>query len=429
MNTLHANRTRSQQAFEEAQAVMPGGVNSPVRAFKSVGGTPVFMEKAEGAYVWDIDGNRYIDYVGSWGPAILGHAHPSVIAKVQETAALGTTFGAPTLLETQLAQKVISLVPSIEKVRFVSSGTEAVMSAVRLARAFTQRSKIIKFAGCYHGHADYLLVKAGSGATTLGVPDSAGVPERVASETLTARFNHLEDVEALLKSAPTDIAAILVEPVAGNMGCIPPKPGFLEGLRALADQYGALLVFDEVMSGFRVALGGAQALYGVMPDITTLGKIVGGGLPAAAYGGRADIMATVAPEGPMYQAGTLSGNPLAMAAGLETLTRLEAPGVYPKLEAQTDVLVSGLMEICEQKGRPAFATQVGSMFTIFNTATEVVDYDSALRSDKEAFNRYFWGMLDRGVYLAPSQFEAGFVSLTHSEADIQATLQAAQEAL
>lgn len=423
------NRRLSQSAFEEACAVMPGGVNSPVRAFKSVGGNPVFMQKAQGAYLWDVDGNRYIDYVGSWGPAILGHAHPQVIRRIQEVAADGTTFGAPTLLETQLARKVIDLVPSIEKVRFVSSGTEAVMSAVRLARAYTRRSKIIKFAGCYHGHADYLLVKAGSGATTLGVPDSAGVPETTAKETLTARFNHLEDVKALFKTYSGEIAAILVEPVAGNMGCIPPHPGFLEGLRKLADENNTLLIFDEVMTGFRVALGGAQTLYGVMPDITTLGKIVGGGMPAAAYGGRKDIMACVAPEGPMYQAGTLSGNPLAMAAGLETLTLLEAPGLYDELAEKTRSLVSGLLEGCEKEGIAAIGNQVGSMFTVFYTDQPVEDYDTALAANKERFNRIFWGMLDRGVYLAPSQFEAGFMSVAHTRADIDATLSAARESL
>jgi glutamate-1-semialdehyde 2,1-aminomutase len=428
--TMQTNtRSRSEAAFAEACQVLPGGVNSPVRAFKSVGGSPVFIQKAQGAYMWDIDGNRYIDYVGSWGPAILGHAHPDVLKRVTEVAQLGTSFGAPTELETQLARKVIELVPSVEKVRFVSSGTEAVMSAIRLARAFTGREKIIKFAGCYHGHADALLVKAGSGATTLGVPDSAGVPGRVAAETLTARFNNLEDISAHFKQYPTEIAAILVEPVAGNMGCIPPQPGFLEGLRQLADQHGALLIFDEVMTGFRVALGGAQARYGITPDITTLGKIIGGGLPAAAYGGRKDIMAMVAPEGPMYQAGTLSGNPLAMAAGLETLTHLTRPGVYEQLEARTTTLVEGLKALCEKKGLPAFATQVGSMFTLFATDGPVIDYDTALASDKPRFNQFFWSMLDNGVYLAPSQFEAGFVSLAHTEQDITATLDAAAASL
>lgn len=413
----------------EASELMPGGVNSPVRAFKSVGGHPVFIKQAKGAYLWDIDDNRYIDYVGSWGPAILGHAFPRVIQKIQETAALGTSFGAPTLIETELARKVIDLVPSIEKVRFVSSGTEAVMSAVRLARAYTKRSKIIKFSGCYHGHADFLLVKAGSGALTLGVPDSAGVPQQVAAETLTARFNHLEDVEALLKQYPGEIAAILVEPVAGNMGCIPPEPGFLEGLRKLADGQNTVLIFDEVMTGFRVALGGAQARYGVTPDITTLGKIVGGGMPAAAYGGRKDIMAQVAPDGPMYQAGTLSGNPLAMVAGLETLCQLEQPGFYEALEEKTTTLMQGLTSICNQKNLPAFGTQVGSMFTLFSTATRVTDYDTAVTSDRERFNRFFWSMLERGIYLAPSQFESGFMSAAHSDADIEATLKAAAESL
>lgn len=422
-------RTLSQQAYEAACKVMPGGVNSPVRAFKSVGGNPVFIDRAKGAYLWDVDGNQYVDYVGSWGPAILGHTHPKVLEAIQKTAEKGTTFGAPTLLETQLAEKVLSILPSMAKVRFVSSGTEAVMSALRLARAFTGRNQIIKFAGCYHGHADQLLVKAGSGVLTLGMPDSAGVPESVANNTLTARFNNLEDIQALFAKYPDSIAAIVVEPVAGNMGCIPPQPGFLEGLKTLAHQHGALLIFDEVMTGFRVALGGAQALYNISPDITTLGKIIGGGLPAAAYGGRADIMACVAPDGPMYQAGTLSGNPLAMAAGLETLKLLCEAGVYEQLNHQTGKLIGGLHALCQQKGLPAFATQVGSMFTLFATNTPVVDYDSALTCDKARFNRFFWAMLEKGIYLAPSQFEAGFVSRAHTDEDIEKTLAAADWAL
>jgi glutamate-1-semialdehyde 2,1-aminomutase len=429
MSQAVGSRTRSEAAFEEARKVMPGGVNSPVRAFRSVGGNPVFIERANGAHVWDIDGNRYIDYVGTWGPAILGHAHPQVIRRIQQVAEKGTSFGAPTLMETELAELVIELVPDIERVRFVNSGTEAVMSAIRLARAYTSRSKIIKFEGCYHGHSDYLLVKAGSGAATHGIPDSAGVPAGTAAETLTAEFNNLDSVRALLEANAGQVAGILVEPVAGNMGCIPPAEGFLEGLRQLADTHGACLIFDEVMTGFRVALGGAQERYGVTPDITCLGKIIGGGLPVGAYGGKKEIMAMVAPEGPMYQAGTLSGNPLAMAAGLETLTLLKQPGVYEQLEKMSFVLGSGLMDICASKGIPHFATQVGSMMTLFFTEGPIRNYQDVCRFDRERFNRFFWGMLDHGVYLAPSQFEAAFLSLAHTEDDIQKTLDAADQSL
>ncbi len=426
---LNPSRSLSGEAFEEAKKLLPGGVNSPVRAFRSVGGNPVFIEKALGSKVWDIDGNEYIDYVGSWGPAILGHAHPSVIAKIQETATRGTSFGAPTLLETEMARKVVEMVPGMEKLRFVSSGTEAVMSAIRLARAYTGRTKIIKFEGCYHGHSDYLLVKAGSGAATLGVPDSAGVPASTAVETLNARFNDLDSVQQLLEAYPEAVAGILIEPVAGNMGCIPPNPGFLEGLRELATRFGACLIFDEVMTGFRVAAGGAQALYGVKPDITCLGKIIGGGLPVGAYGGTRDIMAMVAPDGPMYQAGTLSGNPLAMAAGLETLTQLQQPGVYETLDTRAKTLSQGLAAICQQNGIPHFGTQVGSMMTLFFADGPIQNYDDVCRFDRERFNAYFWGMLDRGIYQAPSQFEASFLSLTHSEVDIQKTLEAAEAVL
>ncbi len=429
MTQATSSRTRSEAAFAEAKRYLPGGVNSPVRAFRSVGGNPVFIEKAQGAYVWDIDGNRYIDYVGTWGPAILGHAHPQVIKRIQEVAESGTSFGAPTLMETEMAQLVIDTVPSIEKVRFVNSGTEAVMSAIRLARAHTGRSKIIKFEGCYHGHSDYLLVKAGSGAATHGVPDSAGVPQTTAAETLNAAFNDLDSVQKLFEAWPNDIAGILLEPVAGNMGCIPPVEGFLEGLRALADQYGACLIFDEVMTGFRVALGGAQERYGVMPDITCLGKVIGGGLPVGAYGGKAEIMAQVAPEGPMYQAGTLSGNPLAMAAGIETLKLLKQPGVYEQLEKTTTKLSLGLMDICEAKGIPHSAHQVGSMTTLFFAEGPIRNYNDVCRFDRERFNRFFWGMLDGGVYLAPSQFETGFVSLAHTWEDVDKTLEAAEAAI
>jgi len=429
MNQAVSTRTRSEAAFEAARQVLPGGVNSPVRAFRSVGGNPVFMERAKGAYLWDIDGNRYIDYVGTWGPAILGHTHPQVIKRVQDVAESGTSFGAPTLMETELAQLVIDIVPSIEKIRFVNSGTEAVMSAIRLARAYTSRSKIVKFEGCYHGHSDYLLVKAGSGAATHGVPDSAGVPASTASETLNAEYNNLASVTQLFEKFPKEIAGILVEPIAGNMGCIPPESGFLEGLRKLADQYGACLIFDEVMTGFRVALGGAQERYGVMPDITTLGKIIGGGLPVGAYGGKKEIMAQVAPEGPMYQAGTLSGNPLAMAAGLETLKLLQQPGMYEQLEKMTSLLGSGLSEICSQKGIPNFITQAGSMTTLFFAEGPLKNYQDVTKFDRNRFNKYFWTMLDNGIYLAPSQFESAFVSLAHTEDDIQKTLDAAKKSL
>jgi glutamate-1-semialdehyde 2,1-aminomutase len=423
------NRAKSEIAFKEACQVLPGGVNSPVRAFKSVGGHPIFMVKAEGAYLWDVDGNEYLDYVGSWGPAILGHAHPTVLARVEEVAQNGLSFGAPTLLETELAKVVIERVPSIEKVRFVNSGTEAVMSAIRLARAYSQRSKIIKFEGCYHGHSDQLLVKAGSGAATHGVPDSAGVPQATANDTLNARFNDLDSVAELLKANPKQVGAILVEPVAGNMGCIPPQPGFLEGLRQLATQHGACLIFDEVMTGFRVAPGGAQERYGVMPDITCLGKIIGGGMPAAAYGGSEEIMSMVAPDGPMYQAGTLSGNPLAMAAGLETLKILGSAAVYEQLEGHSATLADGMRELCQRGKIPATVTQVGAMMTVFFAEGPLLNYQDVCRFDRERFNCYFWAMLDQGIYLAPSQFESLFLSLAHKEKDIQQTLEAAEKAL
>ena len=429
MPTTKLTRTQSEAAFKEAQTLMPGGVNSPVRAFKSVGGNPVFLQKANGAYVWDIDGNKYIDYVGTWGPAILGHAQPDVIEAVQKAAVLGTSFGAPTLMENQLAQLVIKMIPSIEKIRFVNSGTEAVMSAIRLARAYTRRDKIIKFVGCYHGHADFLLVKAGSGASTLSIPDSAGVPASTASQTLNADFNDLDSVEKLFKEYPDEIAGLLIEPVAGNMGCVPPEPGFLEGLRKLCDEYKSCLIFDEVMTGFRVARGGAQELYNVMPDITCLGKIIGGGLPVGAYGGKKEIMACVAPEGSMYQAGTLSGNPLAMAAGFETLSQLNAPGVYEQLEARTKQLANGLLQICHEQNIPAYGTQVGSMTTLFFVEGPVKKFEDVSGFDKNLFNKFFWGMLDNGVYLAPSQYESAFVSLAHTEADIDKTLFAAKSVL
>ncbi|MBK8189833.1 MAG: glutamate-1-semialdehyde 2,1-aminomutase [Vampirovibrionales bacterium] len=406
---------------------MPGGVNSPVRAFKGVGGAPVFMQRALGPYLWDEDGNRYIDYVGSWGPAILGHAYPDVIRRIQQAAEDGLSFGAPTLLETALAHQVIDMMPAIEKIRFVNSGTEACMSAIRLARAFTGRSRIITFAGCYHGHGDSFLSQAGSGAATLGIPASPGVPPAIAALTLSARFNDLASVERLLASCEGDAAAIMVEPVAGNMGCIAPEPGFLQGLRELADRHGALLIFDEVMCGFRVARGGAQERYGVRPDLTTLGKIIGGGMPVGAYGGRRDIMACVAPEGRMYQAGTLSGNPLAMTAGLETLRRLNDHGFYADLDDKTHRLADGLREIAQQAGVSVTINAVCGMLTLFFGDGPVIDYESATACDRERFRRFFHAMLDRGVYLAPSPFESLFVSIAHDADDITATLAAARE--
>ncbi|MFN8614588.1 MAG: glutamate-1-semialdehyde 2,1-aminomutase [Vampirovibrionales bacterium] len=422
-------RTRSAQAFESAQAVLPGGVNSPVRAFKSVGGSPIFMAKAQGAHIWDVDGNRYIDCVGSFGPAILGHAHPQVVTAVQSAAQNGFCFGAPTELETTLAQEIIAAVPSIEMVRLVNSGTEAALSAARLARAVTGRQYLIKFAGCYHGHADAFLVKAGSGATTLGQPDSSGVPASVANYTLTATFNNADSVAALLSQYPEQVAAILVEPVVGNMGCVPPAEGFLQELRDLADASGALLVFDEVMTGFRVAYGGAQSLYGVTPDITCLGKIIGGGLPVGAYGASKKIMQHVAPAGPMYQAGTLSGNPMAVTAGLETLRLLQQPNTYQTLETNGEYLAQGLQKACDDANIPAQVQRVGSMITIFFTENPVVDYETALASDRERFNKVFWGLLNRGVSIPPSPFEAWFTSLAHTPEVMDTIIAAFTEAL
>jgi glutamate-1-semialdehyde 2,1-aminomutase len=420
---------RSEALFAQARQVIPGGVNSPVRAFKAVGGTPLFIERGDGAYVFDADGNRYIDYVGSWGPLILGHAHPRVVAAVADALARGTSFGAPTAAEVRLAELVCAAMPSIELVRFVNSGTEATMSALRLARAFTGRTKILKFAGGYHGHADMLLVAAGSGALTLGTPDSPGVPPAATAETLVAPYNDLGAVRELFLRFPDAIAAVIVEPVAGNMGCVPPEPGFLQGLREVTRQHGALLIFDEVMTGFRVAHGGAQALYSVTPDLTCLGKVVGGGLPAAAYGGRRDILALVAPSGPVYQAGTLSGNPLAMAAGIAQLEALREPGMYEQLERLTAQLASGIGEAARAAGVPLYQTRVGSMFSVFFTPRPVIDEASAKRSATQTFAAYFHAMLQAGVYLAPSQFEAGFVSLAHSEDDIAKTIDAAGAAL
>jgi len=415
--------------FEEAGRCIAGGVNSPVRAFRGVGGEPVFIRRARGAHVEAEDGRRFIDYVGSWGPMILGHADPGVIAAVTRRAADGLSFGAPTVIETELARRVESLVPSIELLRMTSSGTEATMSAIRLARGFTGRERIVKFEGCYHGHSDGLLVKAGSGALTLGVPDSAGVPAAVASATATLPYNDVAAAEALFRSAGGDIACVIVEPVAGNMGCVPPAPGFLEALRELCTRHGAVLVFDEVMTGFRVAAGGAQALYGVRPDLTTLGKIVGGGMPVGAFGGRRDIMEKLAPLGPVYQAGTLSGNPVAMAAGLATLDGIASPGFHARLAAATARLSDGLGRAARAAGVPAAVNRVCGMFSLFFTTGPVTNYREVMASDAALFRRYFHGMLEAGIYLAPSPFEAGFVSAAHGDAEIDATVEAAHRVL
>ncbi|HMO60073.1 MAG TPA: glutamate-1-semialdehyde 2,1-aminomutase [Roseiflexaceae bacterium] len=420
---------RSEALFAEARQLIPGGVNSPVRAFRGVGGTPRFIARGEGPFLVDADGQRYIDYVLSWGPLILGHADAEVVAAICEQAARGTTYGAPTELESELARLVIDMMPAVEMVRFVSSGTEAAMSALRLARAYTGRDKIIKFAGCYHGHYDGLLVQAGSGVATLGLPDSPGVPAAVAAGTLTAPYNDLDAVEVLLRANAGQVAAIAIEPVVGNMGFVAPRDGFLAGLRRLADDHGALLVFDEVMTGFRVAPGGAQERFGISPDLTCMGKVIGGGLPAAAYGGRRQIMEMVAPVGPMYQAGTLSGNPLAMAAGIVTLRRIREPGVFAQLEQSAAALCAGLTQAAAAADIPLRAAYAGSMWGFFFTADEVFDYTSAKTADTARYGRFFHAMLERGVYLAPSQFEAAFVSTRHDAAIIRQTLDAAAEAL
>jgi glutamate-1-semialdehyde 2,1-aminomutase len=415
--------------YTEACKYIPGGVNSPVRAFRGVGGEPIFFKKAAGAYTYSADGRKLLDYVGSWGPMILGHAHPDVIGAVQRVAADGLSFGAPTELETQLAKRVIELVPSIELVRFVSSGTEATMSAIRLARAFTGRDTIVKFEGCYHGHSDSLLIKAGSGALTLGVPTSPGVPIALAAHTVTLAFNDAGQVRDAFRQLPGQIACVIVEPIAGNMNCVPPAPGFLATLRSECDRAGALLIFDEVMTGFRVALGGAQALYGIRPDITTLGKIIGGGMPVGAFGGRRDIMQRLAPLGPVYQAGTLSGNPVAMAAGLATLDLIAAPGFYDRLGAKTDLLMRRLKETAAAAGVPLATNHVCGMFGFFFTGEPHVDsYAKVMACDVERFKRFFHSMLDAGIYLAPSAFEAGFLSAAHTEADIEMTAAAAGRA-
>ncbi|MGB4947102.1 MAG: glutamate-1-semialdehyde 2,1-aminomutase [Candidatus Competibacter denitrificans] len=418
--------SRSAQLFAEAQRYIPGGVNSPVRAFRGVGGTPIFFKRGAGAYLYDEDDRRYIDYVGSWGPMIAGHAHPAVVRAVQEAAANGLSFGAPTALETAMAHRIQELVPSMELVRMCNSGTEATMSAIRLARGFTARNTIIKFEGCYHGHSDSLLIKAGSGALTLGVPTSPGVPAALAAYTVTLTYNDLSQAEDAFAQLGEEIAGVIVEPVAGNMNCIPPAPGFLAGLRELCDRYGSVLIFDEVMTGFRVAAGGAQQLYGIKPDLTTLGKVIGGGMPVGAFGGRRSIMEKLAPLGPVYQAGTLSGNPVAMAAGLATLTLITEPGFHAQLSTKTQRLSDGLVTVARESGVPLTANQVGGMFGIFFTETPVSRYAQAVACDVERFKAFFHGMLAEGIYLAPSAFEAGFVSSAHTDGDINETLDAAR---
>jgi glutamate-1-semialdehyde 2,1-aminomutase len=423
-------RSKSRELHSRASRVIPGGVDSPVRAFKSVGGEPPYIVRGQGSRVWDADGNEYIDYVGSWGPLILGHAHPAVVAAVEKANRDGASFGACTPAEAELAEAVIAAFPSIAKVRFVSSGTEATMSAIRLARAFTRRKYIVKFEGCYHGHADALLVKAGSGVATLGIPGSAGVLEEQAQFTLALPFNNRQALEEAFAKFKDQIACVIVEPVVGNMGCVPPIEGYLQFLRAITEQHGAVLIFDEVMTGFRVAMGGAQQLYGIRPDMTTLGKIIGGGLPVGAYGGREEIMELVAPVGPVYQAGTLSGNPLAMAAGMATLRELtQHPEIYRQLEERTSALVEGVLSAARKKGVALGAGRVGSMFTWFFQSGPVSDWDSASRSDTQAFATFHGKMLDQGIYLPPSQFEAMFMSAAHSERDVEKTVQAAERAL
>ncbi len=415
-------------SFELAKQFIPGGVNSPVRAFKGVGGDPVFIDRAQGAYLWDESGKQYIDYVGSWGPMVLGHAHPQVITAVQQAAERGLSFGAPTIIETQVAQKICELIPSVDKVRMVNSGTEATMSAIRLARGYTGRDKFIKFEGCYHGHADSLLVKAGSGALTLGVPTSPGVPADLAQYTLTLDYNNAAQVEQVFSELGQQIAAVIVEPVAGNMNCVPPADGFLQTLRAQCDQYDAVLIFDEVMTGFRVALGGAQALYGVQPDLSTFGKVIGGGMPVGAFGGRAAIMDHIAPDGPVYQAGTLSGNPFAMAAGLKTLELISAPGFFERLTHKTAQLAKEIKHTADSAGIPVCTQQVGGMFGVFFTDLErVTRFSEVMQCNVARFKKFFHGMLQHGVYLAPSAFEAGFVSAAHSEEDIANTISAAAQ--
>lgn len=423
------NSHKSAALFERAKRTIPGGVNSPVRAFRSVGGTPLFMERAQGAYLWDADGNKYIDYVGSWGPFILGHGHPVVTEALASQLHKATSFGAPTELEVELAELICSIMPSLEMVRMVNSGTEATMSAIRLARAYTGRSKFIKFEGCYHGHADSFLIKAGSGALTLGVPDSPGVTHGTAEDTLNARYNDIDSVRSLVEANADAVAAVIIEPVGGNMGVVPATKEFLQQLRAYCTEKKIVLIFDEVMSGFRVALGGAQEVYGISPDLTTLGKIVGGGLPVGAYGGKRDIMSMISPSGPVYQAGTLSGNPLAMAAGIATLNVLKNSNPYPDLEQKAAWLSGDIASHANSAGLPTSQNRVGSMLCLFFTDKTVTNFDDAITSDTGAYGRYFHSMLDSGVYLAPSQFEAMFISMVHTDADLEQTAYAARTAL
>lgn len=421
-----AMTSRNQTLFEKSQQLIPGGVNSPVRAFRSVGGTPVFFEKGLGARMWDVDGKEYIDYINSWGPMILGHAHPEVIAAVQTAAAKSLSFGAPTGLELEMAELINKLVPSMEQVRLNSSGTEATMSAIRTARGYTGREKVVKFEGCYHGHSDGLLVKAGSGLLTFGEPDSGGVPASIAAHTLTLEYNNTQQLKDLFDQVGDQIACVIIEPVVGNMNLIVPHKEFLTTLRELCTKHGAVLIFDEVMTGFRVALGGAQALYGIKPDMTTLGKVIGGGLPVAAFGGRKEIMQGLAPVGKVYQAGTLSGNPVAVTAGLTTLKLIQAEGFYERLTARTKQLVDGLTEIAKSKGIAFCAQSVGGMFGLYFAETPPTSYAEVMKTDKEAFNRFFHAMLDKGIYFGPSAFEAGFVSAAHGDAEIEQTLEAAK---
>ena len=419
----------SARLYERALDILPGGVSSPVRAFRAVGGNPLFIDRGAGPHIFDVDGNAYIDYVLSWGPLILGHAHPDVIGALAEAARRGTSYGAPSVLEIELAELIRDFMPLLEMIRFVNSGTEATMSALRLARAYTGREKIIKFEGCYHGHADMLLVHAGSGVATLGLPDSPGVPSSVAADTLVARYNDVDSVAAIFEAYPQEIGALIVEPVAGNMGVVPPRAGFLEGLRDLCDQYGALLIFDEVMTGFRVHPGGAQVLYGIKPDLTTLGKVIGGGLPVGAYGGRKEIMEMVAPAGPVYQAGTLSGNPLAMTAGKVTLQALQDPQIWSEMERRAQALENGIREAVDSSDVPIYQTRVGTMFSMFFVEQPVHDWPEVKASDVERFGRYFQAMLAQGVYLAPSQFEAGFLSSVHDDEVIRHSIEATATAM